>query len=195
MRLFERGRCAALGGICACLCLLSVHPAKAQSFLEDMELIGIGGSGQSSIAASFRIKTGGLSDGSRYDFSRYYSTDFRDLRVTMLSPLTQNFGIIWGFGTGERGDKYKIDPSLKLGFLATVPAGENALLSLSVTSVIGGYFREEPCTADYGAIGGIQTVNCRLADSIMPPEETLDYLVNQRPSDQVNMSLRYLQRF
>ncbi|WP_093975985.1 hypothetical protein [Boseongicola aestuarii] len=160
-----------------------------------MRLVGIGGSGQSSIAASFRNRTGGLSDGSRYSFNRYYSTDFQDVRVTMLSPVDANFGIIWGFGTGEGGNSYHVEPSLKLGFLATAPVGDNELLSLSVTTVLGGYFREGTCAADYGAIGGVQTVNCRMADSILPPSETLDYLVNQRPSDQVSISLRYQLRF
>ena len=170
-------------------------PANAQAFLEDMELIGIGGSGQSSIANSLGRRTGGLSDGSRYSYNRYYSTDFHDLRVTMLSPINPNFGIIWGFGTGESGDKYQIDPSVKLGFLATEPVGESGLLSLSVAGILGGYFREGTCRANYGAIGGVQTVNCRMADSTLPPERTLDYLVNQRPSDQVMVSLRYQFQF
>lgn len=113
----------------------------------------------------------------------------------MLSPINSNSGMIWGFGTGESGAKYHIEPSLKIGFLATQPVGENGLLSLSVSTVAGGYFREGTCTADYGAIGGIQEVNCRMADSILPPAETLDYLVNQPPMDQASVSLRYRLRF
>lgn len=190
-----RSRRAFLGITAAVLGLSLSHPVLAQAFLEDMELIGIGGSGQSSIAAAFRKRTGGLSDGSRYSFRRYYSTDFRDLRVTMMSPVNPNFGIIWGFGTGESGNKYKVDPSLKLGFLATKPVGDNGLLSLTFTSVMGGYFREQACTADYGVIGGVQSVNCRMADSILPPADTLDYLVYQRPSDQINVVLRYQRWF
>lgn len=192
---FPRTLCANLRLACLSACLLSAGPAFAQAFLEDMRLVGIGGSGQSSIAASFRNRTGGLSDGSRYSFNRYYSTDFGDVRITMLSPVDANFGFIWGFGTGEGGDKYHVEPSLKIGFLATEPVGDNGLLSLSVTTVLGGYFREGACTADYGAIGGVQSVNCRMADSILPPSETLDYLVNQKPSDRVSISLRYQLRF
>ena len=177
------------------LCLLATKPAGAQAFLEDMELVGVGGGSLSSIAARFRKQSGGLSDGSRYSFNRYYSTDFEDLHITMLSPITRNFGILWGFGTGERGEVYRIDPSLRLGFIATEPVGDNGLLSLTVSTVIGGYFREGACTADYGAIGGIQTVNCRMADSFLPPADTLDFLANQAPSDQFTMSLRYQLRF
>ena len=179
----------------ACLCLMSAKPVAAQEFLEDMELVGVGVGSLSSLAASFRSRTGGLSDGSRYSFNRYYSTDFQDLRVTMLSPINPNFGIIWGFGTGESGAKYHIEPSLKIGFVATEPVGDNGLLSLSATTVLGGYFREGSCMADYGAIGGVQEVNCRMADSILPPAETLDYLVNKAPGDRVSVSLRYRWQF
>ena len=182
---------ADLGLACLCLCVASVKPAGANPFLEDMELIGVGIGGLSSLASSFRSGSGGLSDGSRYSFNRYYTSDFKDVRFTLLSPIDRNFGIIWGFGTGESGSKYDIEPSLKFGFLATQPLGDNGLLSLSVSTVLGGYFREGACTADYGAIGGIQEVNCRLADSILPPAETLDYLENRAPSDRVSVSLRY----
>lgn len=177
------------------MCFASAKPASAQEILEDLELVGIGFGGLSSIAATFRVQTGGLSDGSRYSFNRYYSTNIRDLRVTMLSPLNSNFGILWGIGTGESGAKYRIEPSFTVGFVATEPVGDNGLLSLTVSTVLGGHFREESCTADYGAIGGVQEVNCRLADSFLPPAETLDYLVDQPPSDRFNVSLRYRLRF
>ncbi len=117
------------------------------------------------------------------------------MRITLLSPVNANFGVIWGLGTGEGGEKYHIEPSLKIGFLATEPMGDNGLLSLAVTTVLGGYFREGSCTADYGPIGGVQSVNCRMADSTLPPAETLNYLLNQRPSDQLGVSLRYQLRF
>lgn len=190
-----RLQCANLGLASLCLCLISTTPARAQAFLEDMELVGVGVGGLSSLADSFSRRTGGLSDGSRYSFSRYYSSDFPDLRVVMLSPINPNFGVIWGFGTGESGAKYHIEPSLKIGFLATQPVGDSGLLSLSVSTVLGGYFREGSCTADYGAIGGVQEVNCRMADSILPPAETLNYLVNKPPGDQLSVSLRYRLQF
>ena len=188
-----------VGRVLACAVFCAVypvsHPANAQTFLEDMQLVGIGGSGQSSIADGLGRRTGGLSDGSRYSYNPYYTTNFRDLRVTMLSPINRNFGIVWGFGTGESGDKYQIDPSVKLGFVATEPVGEAGLLSFSMSGIIGGYFREGTCRANYGAIGGTQTVNCRMADSTLSPDDTLNYLVNQRPSDQLTFSLRYQLQF
>ena len=181
---------------CLLACLNSVSPIQAQdAFLEDMELVGVGVGNLSSLADTFSRQTGGLSDGSRYSFGRYYTSDFKDLRFTMMSPINSNFGILWGFGTGEGGAKYHIEPSLKFGFLATEPVGDSGLLSLSVTTVLGGYFREGSCTANYGAIGGVQEVNCRMADSVLRPSETLDYLVNKPPSDQVSVSLRYRFQF
>ena len=48
-----------------------------------------------------------------------------------------------------------------------------------------------PCTADYGAIGGVQAVNCRLAASQLDPAETLRHLEQERdrspssPSEEV----------
>ncbi|MDU8945062.1 hypothetical protein [Ovoidimarina sediminis] len=180
---------------CACLCLLSAQPAPADTFAEGLTLVSVDVGGLSSLASSYEILSGGLSDGSRYSFDRYYASDYQDIRFTMLSPVSETFGILWGFGTGERGNKYRIDPSLKIGFVLTEPITKNEWVSLSVSTVIGGYFREEACTADYGAIGGVQRVNCRMADSILPPSETLEYLENRPPEDQVFISLRYHLRF
>ncbi|MDU8946335.1 hypothetical protein [Ovoidimarina sediminis] len=149
----------------------------------------------SSLARSYGNLSGGLSDGTRYSFDRYYSSDYEDIRFTWLSPVTENFGVLWGFGTGESGDKYEIDPSLKLGLILTDPITETEWISVSVTTIIGGYFREQACTADYGAIGGVQRVNCRMADSILPPSETLRYLEDRAPEDQFALSLRYNLRF
>ena len=120
---------------CPLVSLCSPIPVTAQSFLEDMELIGVGVGGLSSLADSFSRRSGGLSDGSRYSFSRYYSSDVPDLRITMLSPISRNLGIIWGLGTGESGEKYHIEPSLKIGFLAARPVGRSGLLSFSVSTV------------------------------------------------------------
>ena len=169
--------------------------AWGQSADTDARLVGVEVGGLSSLAVEMAAGSGGLSDGSRYSFGRYYDTDMRDLRVTMLSQLDDNFGIIWGFGTGEAGDKYHIEPSLKIGFVTTERISENEMMSFSISTVLWGYFREGACQADYGAIGGVQRVNCRMADSVLAPSETLDYLVNQAPADQISVSLRYNLRF
>ena len=176
------------------LCLFA-EASHAQWFLEDAHLVDVSVGSNSQDVDSLARGRGLLSDGSEYSFERWYSSNWEDLRITMLTPLSRNFGVYWGFGTGESGEKYQIDPSIKVGFVATDEVSENGLLSLSVSVVLGGYMREEACTADYGAIGGIQAVNCRLADSPMPPSETLDYLLNEPPGDQISVSLRYRLRF
>lgn len=175
--------------------LMIADAANAQWFLEDAQLVDVRVGELSSQVNDMASGTGLLSDGTEYSFSRWYSSNWEDLRFTMMTPVSDNLGIYWGFGTGESGNKYQIDPSVKLGFIATEPVSENGLLSLSVSVVLGGYLREETCTADYGAIGGVQTVNCRLASSPLPPAETLDYLLDEPPTDQVSISLRYQLRF
>ncbi len=165
--------------------------SAAQQFLEDAKLVDVSVGDLSQVADEMSYGTGLLSDGTTYSFDRYYSNDWVDLRFTWMTPLSKNFGVYWGFGTGERGEKYRIDPSLKLGFLATRPTSEHSLWSFSISTVVGGYLKEKSCIADYGAIGGVQEVNCRLASSILPPAETLKYLRNEPPGDQVSVTLRY----
>ena len=55
------------------------------------------------------------SGGEQVDFATWYSSNWTDMRATWMTPLSANTGFIWGFGTGERGPKYRIDPSLRLG--------------------------------------------------------------------------------
>ena len=111
---------------CLCACLNSAGPIQAQdAFLEDMELVDVGVGDLSSLVDRFSRQTGGLSDVSRCSFSRYYNSEIKDWRFTMLSPVNCNFGILWGFGTGESGAKYHIEPSLKFGILAIEPIGDN----------------------------------------------------------------------
>lgn len=178
------------------LCLHSpIEGARAQPFLEDAQLVDARLSSLSYTADDLGKGYGNLAGGGTYSFERWYDNDFGDLRLTMLTPVNRNLGIFWGFGTGESGEKYQIDPSVKVGFLAIEPVGDNGTLSLSVSVVLGGYLREKSCTADYGAIGGLQAVNCRMADSVLPPSETLKYLLDEPPGDQVSVSLRYEVRF
>lgn len=119
--------------------------------------------------------------GKAISFNRWYSTKWTDVSVAWMTQFTKNFGVIFGGSTGERGEKYRIAPSFKLGFVAQTAIGRNASLSFRVTSVVGGQLKEKTCVADYGEIGGVQTVNCRLAASILEPSETLKYLLNERP--------------
>lgn len=121
-----------------------------------------------------------LQSGSWVSFSRWYHASWVDMHVDFLTQITPDTGFLWGFGTGEQAEKYRIEPSLKLGFLTQIHPNPNSTLSLSVTSTIGGGLTEKPCEADYGDLG-TYSVNCRLAAGVTAPEETLKYLVSAKP--------------
>ena len=61
--------------------------------------------------------------------------------------------------------------------------------------MLGGTLHEKSCSADYGQIGGVQEVNCRLAASTLPPAETLRYLLNEKPYNHNQVSLMLTWRF
>jgi hypothetical protein len=135
------------------------------------------------------------SGGDPVDFSAWYSTHWTDLRVAWLTQLTSDTGLIWGMGTGERGAKYRITPSLKLGLIHQARLGRRTTFTLRATTTLGGRLREKACTADYGDIGGVQLVNCRLAASDMEPAETLRYLFNDTARDQRQVSIVFSHAF
>ncbi len=170
---------------------LSAASATAQTFIENTNLVGV----QSGVGLSNTVRGlshGGfeLSDGTDVHFRDWYTTQRQDVHVTWMTQVHDNVGIYWGFSTGERGEKYTIDPSLKLGFVWRRELGERSHLSFSATHTLGGNLSESSCTADYGAIGGIQTVNCRLAATALPPSETLQYLLDEAPN-RTQVILRY----
>lgn len=176
----------------AALAALLAAPSNAEPVTY---FIDVGqGAGLTGIARS--LSDGGyeLSDGTWMSFAGWYHTDWPEVHVDMMTQLSDSFGLLWGLGSGERGDKYTIDPSIRLGFVAQTRPRENAVLSLTVRTIFAGQFAEQPCEADYGAIGGVQTVNCRLAASYLPPEETLQYLVNAEPT-RLNVSLSFRATF
>jgi hypothetical protein len=45
--------------------------------------------------------------------------------------------------------------------------------------------------ADFGDVGGVEQVNCRLAATEMAPAETLKYLVNELPPERHDVQIRY----
>lgn len=149
------------------------------------------GSELSKIVASYRSAGFESSEGKWIGFNKWYQTRFVDTRLTLMTPMTTEFGWIWGMSTGERGEKYAIAPSLKLGFVYQIKVAPSAFFSVRATSVLGGRIKEKACTADYGDIGGVQQVNCRLAATELQPEETLKYLLNMLPRDRNSIFLRY----
>jgi hypothetical protein len=165
---------------------IHLQPAASTSLIEFTQ-----GSDLSKIAASYRAAGFESSAGNWISFDKWYRTRFSDTRFTWMTPVTPEFGLIWGMSTGERGGKYVIDSSIKLGFIYQTKVSPSAFLSVRATSVLGGQMKEKACTADYGDIGGVQQVNCRLAATELQPEQTLKYLLNMLPRDRHSIVLRY----
>jgi len=176
-------------------CLLAAPVAWADGFFQSTTLAGLEVSENSQTVANLSWGSALLSDLTQVPLRDHYSDGQQDLHVTMFTSLTEHFGVLWGFGTGEAGDQYTIDPSLHLGFIRQWQFGDSRSLAFRMSGVVGGYLTEKPCTADYGAIGGVQQVNCRMASSVMRPVDTLDYLLDEPPQNQVEASLTYKIRF
>ena len=207
-----RSRSQQHGGIAACLSLvlllLVVSPslAFAQDQAVAIHLIDMAQDSELSITAASladgwydesedsRVSGYELSDGTPVKFADWYHTDWPDTRVDLLTQFGDDFGLLWGFSTGERGEKYTIDPSLRVGFVAQAHPAANSILSLTVRAVAWGNLNEQTCEGDYGEIGGVQTVNCRLAATFLPPEETLQYLAHAEPN-RLHISLSYSASF
>jgi hypothetical protein len=169
---------------------------QAQDWIEDTFLIDIRlGSDLSDSARAYGKGGYELSDGTPVQFGDWYSSDWRDLSVTFLTEVNRNFGILWGLSTGEAGEKYTIDPGFRIGLIVQTELSRNSMLSFSASTILGGYLREKTCIADYGSIGGVQKVNCRLAATPLPPKDTLDYLFEESPADQVQLRIDYAFNF
>ncbi|MEI7530958.1 MAG: hypothetical protein WCK52_03415 [Betaproteobacteria bacterium] len=135
------------------------------------------------------------SGGGKVSFQPWYSTNWTDARVTFMTQLTEHVGLIWGISSGESGQKYTIDPSMKVGIAFHQVLDKRSSISARVTTIVGGNLHEAPCSADYGDIGGVQNVNCRLAASTLQPSQTLQYLFNDRPYNQNTFWVEYKQEF
>ncbi|GAA0309010.1 hypothetical protein [Rhodovulum strictum] len=176
--------------------LAGASGAAALDLLEDTHLIDIqAGSNRSSAAQGLSVGGYELADGGRVSFRDWYTPRFPDLSVLLLTQVSANFGVIWGFGTGERAPKYRIEPAFHLGFVYQTRPFDGATLSLKATHPIGGRLRESACVADYGDIGGVVPVNCRLAADLLPPEETLNYLLRMKGRSDARISLDFEFRF
>lgn len=135
-----------------------------------------------------------LSGGQPIALRDWYRPDMPEMTLRMLTEVSEGFGITWGLSTGEAGQKYSIEPALHLGFILQEEVGQNATLTLSASTLIGGDLSERPCDADYGEFGSMK-VNCRLAATTMAPEETLNYLLDADGGRASWVSLQFEYRF
>jgi hypothetical protein len=82
-----------------------------------------------------------------------------------------------------------------MGFLYRADLGRNQALTVSARTLLGGALQERSCVAFYTILDDFAQVNCRLAASSLPPDETLDFLVSEQGSIEAAFSLRYEIRF
>ncbi|MFV5213255.1 hypothetical protein ACLIIZ_05945 [Azonexus caeni] len=134
---------------------------------------------------------GGFASVRAFDFLE--ATHLVDLRQG--SSLSARVSVIWGVSTGEKGEKYAIAPSFKLGLLYGIRSWGKGRLTIKAYHVFSGALREKTCSADYGEIAGVREVNCRLAASPMAPEETLRFNFNEKPEDRNFISIEYRKEF
>jgi hypothetical protein len=179
--------CAALVVACA----FHGEALSAQDLLADTYLLDVStGSKRMQIVAAFAEGGYELSDGTPVRFYSWYAGP-PDLNIKFLTEINPSFGLTWGINTGSRGEKYTMAPGLWIGAIYRMELGPQQSLTLSWTSMLGGRLRERDCLADYGEIGGVQRVNCRLAASVLSPEETLQFLANEPGSTEAQISITY----
>ncbi len=178
-------------------------PGHAQGMLQQTYLLDARtGSSRAALARDLSLGEVKLSDGGAIDLTEWYSSRLPEMNVTLLTAVTPAFGVIWGVSTGERGVKYRIDPGLWLGFVYRYELTQRGTLSVTATTLLGGDFREQTCRATYGdqsrpdpIMSGAQIVNCRLAGSVLPPDQTLRYLERRSGFSETRATLRYDFRF
>jgi hypothetical protein len=176
--------------------LLAGLPAASQEFWAHTYLVGINvGSSRSDLARALSIGGYELSDGTPVSFEYWYQPRFPDVNFRFLTELNANLGLAWGFSLGEAGPKYRISPGLWVGFVSRTELSSRSSLTFSAVTMLGGDFRERTCLADFEELDGLQTVNCRLAASPLPPEETLKFLANIRGYSETRISVQYELRF
>ena len=176
--------------------ILTSTPAQAWEILARTHLVNMTHGTRLSEAAQDLARGGyELAGGEYMDFRTFYRQNWREMRFDFMTQLNDNVGVLWAVSTGERGPKYRIAPGFKIGFILQVQPTPMSSLSLSMSKILGSRLRELPCTADYGDVGGVQQVNCRLAASELPPAETLKYSLNMRAPDHGWIGFRYQLRF
>ena len=167
-----------------------------QNFIDATHLIDIkqgselSGKVSDSSAGGFETAQGNF-----VSFKKWYQTNWTDTKTVWMTEINPNLGVIWGFSTGEKAEKYEISRSVTIGFAYSTQIDKTSFLSIRGTTILGGNLREKTCTADYGDIGGIQEVNCRLAASPLPPSETLSHLFNDKPFNKDLFFIRYTKFF
>jgi hypothetical protein len=167
--------------------------SRDQGILRSTYLVEVKQNTDLSLMAS-AMQQGGYetSRGEWQSFEPWYKSTWKDTRLSWLTQITPQWGLIWGLSTGERGMKYRIAPGLRLGFVFQTEQSKYRQISFSFSGTLGGRLREKPCIADYGDIAGVQLVNCRLAASALEPSSTLQYLAVAKPETIGHLQYRFV---
>lgn len=181
---------------CTCVGFSSQLSAQVADVLDNTAIVSVKQRSAMTIRAQ-QLAAGGyeLSGGGLVSFVKWYEPKNPDLQFDFLTQFTPNFGLLWGFSTGEYGEKYTVQPAGKIGFIIQHEFNEKSRISFSMTRLVAGGLKEKPCTADYGEIGGVQSVNCRLAATTLEPSATLQYLANLPAADRTSVSVRFNMNF
>ncbi|ARU01152.1 hypothetical protein LOKVESSMR4R_01839 [Yoonia vestfoldensis] len=176
--------------------LIPATAAWGQGLWERTSLLDLrAGSVRSDLARDLSAGRYALEDGTMVDLFDWYRPRVTDLNILFLTELEPSFALIWGISTGETGQKYRIDPGLWLGVFYRAELAENQVLTFAARTLLGGAMQERPCVAFYTILDAFTQVNCRLAASTLPPQDTLQFLVNEPGSIETTFSLRYEIRF
>lgn len=167
------------------------QPAPPGTHLLDIRI----GSPRSDLVHRISRRGYELAGGEYQSFAGWYGTGQREIDVSFLTQVTEDLGLVWGFSTGEEGEKYRITPGIRLGFVHERQITRRSRLSLSMVLQLGADLRERTCLADFGAIGGEREVNCRLAASALAPEETLRHTFRLRGIDASRIAVSYVLEF
>jgi len=133
------------------LCGLLPGAVLGNDFLRNTYLIEL--SQGSKLSQIMRASQNGgfeTADGKWVNFKEWYSTTWTVSQFAMMTQMSPEFGIVWGASTGEYGQKYTIDPSLKLGLIFHNQLDRDSSIAFKATAILGGWLREKSCTADYG---------------------------------------------
>lgn len=136
-----------------------------------------------------------LQNGDWQSFAKFYRVKWTDTSIRFLTQATPKLGIIWGLSTGEKSKRHQIDPSLTMGFHYLHSISRWANFTTNLQYKFGGHLRESACVADYGEVMGTHQVNCRLAHTMLSPQETLAYLMREKPMDQLNLQIKWSYQF
>ena len=108
-----------------------------RGFLESTYLIeAVQGTEMSRRINDIRYQSYENAYGQKISMYKFYKTNWTDARFNWLTQIDKDYGIIWGFSTGERGRKYNINPSVTIGFLRQFEIDSRTTFSIRLSTPV-----------------------------------------------------------